>query len=644
MAVGQSSPLVRHIYRIACSGADGPTDGQLLEQYVYRNNEEAFAGLVRRHGAMVHGVCSRVLGNCHDADDAYQATFLVLIRKASKLVCHDCIGGWLHLVAYRTALKARSAARRRQLIEMQAAKPSTMGGMPEAMWRELRPILDQEIARLPDKYRLPVVLCYLEGKTNSQAARLLHWPLGTVATQLARAREQLRKRLTRRGATLAAALLTASASRTAFAASTSSRVGYSTIGIATRLAASKLASGGTVSLRAAVLAKGVLGAMWMTKLRMAGWVIMATAATAGGGGVYLRGAGNGDEGGSQRVTQVVPPPAIAGKDTQKNAAEASLRNGFAQTLSGAWADKLFMNKTNYDFGTVAKGSQLKHSFPIKNIYAVPMKITGIRSSCGCVTATPSKDLLQPQEEATLDVVMDSRRFSGAKSVHVYVTVGPEYISTADLHVTANARSEVVFNPGEINFGVVSQGQQPMQTVDIEYAGLLDWRVEKVIKPADAPLNVTMEEIYRKNIGSPAGRVGYRMTVKLAPDALPGVLKHDLVLKTNDAASEVLIVGVDGNVKSPLKVAPSQVNFGSIKLGESKRLGVLVLSNRQFRVTEIKSDGNEVTAELPKESLISHKLMLRCQPQTLGELKRTVTIMTDLEESGVSLTIQANAVQ
>jgi RNA polymerase sigma factor (sigma-70 family) len=337
MAVEQLSPLVGYIYRIACSGADGPTDGQLLEQYVLRNNKDAFAGLVRRHGAMVHGVCSRVLGNCHDADDAYQATFLVLMRKGPKMVHHDCIGGWLHLVAYRTALKARSAALRRRLIEKQAATSTTAEIVPEAVWQELRPILDQEIAQLPDKYRLPFVLCYLEGKTNSQAARLLRWPLGTVATQLARARDRLRKRLTRRGATLAVGLLSATASRTAFAASASSWGGYSTIGIGTRLAATKLASGGTVSVRAAALAKGVLGAMWMTKLRSAALMLAAVVAMVGGSGVYLCGAGNGDEGGGQGATQVVPPPARAGKDATKDVAQISPRNGESELISKVYS-------------------------------------------------------------------------------------------------------------------------------------------------------------------------------------------------------------------------------------------------------------------------------------------------------------------
>src|SRR5580765_1698389 len=122
----------------------------------------------------------------------------------------------------------------------------------------------------------------------------------------------------------------------------------------------------------------------------------------------------------------------------------------AQAPAGAWADKIFANKTTFDFGTVAAGAQLKHSFPIKNIYAVPLTFTEIRPSCGCLTATPSKKTLQPQEEGSLDIVMDGRRFTGPKNITIYVSVGPEYISTATLHETAVARGDVVINPGEIN--------------------------------------------------------------------------------------------------------------------------------------------------------------------------------------------------
>jgi Protein of unknown function (DUF1573) len=314
----------------------------------------------------------------------------------------------------------------------------------------------------------------------------------------------------------------------------------------------------------------------------------------------------------------------------------------AQPPATAWADKIFMNRTAHDFGTVAHGAQLKYSFPVKNIYAVPLKFTLVRPGCGCVTATPSKDVLQPQEEGTLDITMNTRVFTGAKNVTIYVTVGPEYISTAVLKVTAVARSDVVFNPGEVNFGVVNQGQQPSQTVEIEYAGMLDWRVEKVIVPADAPLKVTCEEKYRQPpAGNQAGRVGYKMVVTLLGEAPAGVLKHEVLLKTNDPASESLNVAVEGNVQSALRVAPSQVNLGTLKLGETKTFKVQVVGNRPFHITDVKTDGKEVSVELPQQALQAHYLTLRCQPISLGELKRVITIVTDLEK-GASVTVNLQA--
>src|SRR5205085_417873 len=162
--------------------------------------------LVDRHGPMVLSVCRRVLGNAHDAEDAFQAAFLVLVRRARKILRRESVGSWLHGVAYRTALKARTAALRRLVKEKQTAAGQAVDDRSDIVWRELRPILDEEIDRLPEKYRLPLVLCYLEGKTNAEVARQLRWPKGTVATRLARAREQLRRRLTRRGAVLSAGL------------------------------------------------------------------------------------------------------------------------------------------------------------------------------------------------------------------------------------------------------------------------------------------------------------------------------------------------------------------------------------------------------------------------------------------------------
>src|SRR4051812_4990694 len=168
----------------------------------------------------------------------------------------------------------------------------------------------------------------------------------------------------------------------------------------------------------------------------------------------------------------------------------------ASAPAQGWADKMFKDGLSHDFGTIARGTQLKHSFKVTNIYAVRMEITSIKSGCGCVTATAAKRVLQPNETTTIDVSMDGRRFAGAKTVNVRVTVGPEYVSTAELKVTAVSRADVVFNPGEVNFGTVSQGQTPTQAIDVEYAGVLKWQVTEVVV-GDAPYAAAVKESYRR---------------------------------------------------------------------------------------------------------------------------------------------------
>jgi RNA polymerase sigma factor (sigma-70 family) len=178
--------VFRHLRRTAVLSA-GLTDGQLLECYLTRQEEAAFEALVRQHGPMVLGVCRRVLRNEHDAEDAFQATFLVLLRKASCILPRDRVGNWLYGVAYRTSLKAKAMRAKRRAKERQVTRPET-----DQTWLEL---LDYELNRLPDKYREPVVLCHLQGKTRREAARILGWPEGTVATRLTTARRILAKRL-----------------------------------------------------------------------------------------------------------------------------------------------------------------------------------------------------------------------------------------------------------------------------------------------------------------------------------------------------------------------------------------------------------------------------------------------------------------
>jgi RNA polymerase sigma factor (sigma-70 family) len=177
------------------------SDTVLLQRFAENRDESAFSTLVHRHGPLVMGVCRRVLDNPADVDDAFQGTFMVLVRKAGSLRKPELLGNWLYGVAYRVARKVRTVAAVRRQIEMRGAamRPTISDSPPESTADDLRPVIDEELQHLPEKYRLAVVLCYLEGKTNEEAAATLKWPTGTVKGRLSRARELLRGRLLRRG-------------------------------------------------------------------------------------------------------------------------------------------------------------------------------------------------------------------------------------------------------------------------------------------------------------------------------------------------------------------------------------------------------------------------------------------------------------
>jgi RNA polymerase sigma factor (sigma-70 family) len=241
------------------------TDGQLLDCFLLRHDEAAFEALLRRHGPMVLGVCRRVLGDTPDAEDAFQATFLVLVRKAASIVPRELVGHWLYGVAHRTALKARSVAARRRAKERQVAampQPQPL----EDSWDDLQPLLDRELARLPETYRVPIVLCDLEGKSRKEAARQLAVPEGTVSSRLARGRRLLAGRLTRHGVTLSAGALAALLAGRASAAVPAPLFNVTL----------QAATAGEVSVRVATLTEGVLKAMLATRLqRLTGAVLVA---------------------------------------------------------------------------------------------------------------------------------------------------------------------------------------------------------------------------------------------------------------------------------------------------------------------------------------------------------------------------------
>jgi RNA polymerase sigma factor (sigma-70 family) len=199
MGRGRMGLVVDQFQRLYSGGSVvGLSEWELLRRYLDRGDEDAFRAIVASHGPMVMGVCRRVLGEARDVEDAFQVTFLILARKAGKLSPGDPVGHWLYGVAYRVALRARSATARRHARERTVPAPE-MASIDDPSDFEVSRVIDEELARLPAKYRGPVVLCYLEGLTHEEAARQLGWPVGTVKGRLSRARDLLKGRLSRRG-------------------------------------------------------------------------------------------------------------------------------------------------------------------------------------------------------------------------------------------------------------------------------------------------------------------------------------------------------------------------------------------------------------------------------------------------------------
>jgi len=282
--MGQFNRVLQHIRRLLHPGA-ADTDAELLRQFVATRDEAAFTALVSRHGPMVRDVCRRLLTDDNDIDDALQATFLVLVRKAPGLRPAS-LAGWLHGVAHRVALNARKSASRRQRHEREARAMTPAEAPADRSWDDLRPVLDEELSRLPEKYRAPLVLCYLEGKTNEEAAQQLSWTKGTVSGRLARARDLLRLGLTRRGISLSAVGLATVLESQASARPLAPAALQATVHAVMKYAEVSASAG--VSAGAAGLAEGVIQSMRHTKLKTAALVLGALTVVLAGSGVVAQ--------------------------------------------------------------------------------------------------------------------------------------------------------------------------------------------------------------------------------------------------------------------------------------------------------------------------------------------------------------------
>ena len=318
----RTSPINRvidHLRRaVLLPDGAGLGDGELLSSFIERHDETALAALVGRHGPMVWGVCRRLLSH-HDAEDAFQATFLVLVRKAASICSREMVGNWLYGVAHQTALLARRTAARRRAREVQVTGMPDVEAVQQDQWPDLRPLLDEELSRLPEIYRAVIVLCELEGRSRKETACQLGVPEGTVAGRLARARVLLAKRLIQRGVTLSVGALAAILSQDVAPAGVPAAVVSRTIKVASLTAAGQ-ATTGVISVQVAALTDGVLKAMFLSKLKSVVGVLMVAVCLIGIGTAVVLGR---------------QPDSPKKPDEAKQAKEAAVK-ATQERLQGTW--------------------------------------------------------------------------------------------------------------------------------------------------------------------------------------------------------------------------------------------------------------------------------------------------------------------
>jgi RNA polymerase sigma factor (sigma-70 family) len=333
MANGKAQLVLRHIRTLAAAGRSHKlTDRQLLEQYSRGRDEEAFAALLRRHGPMILRVCQRVLGHWQDAEDVFQATFLVLARKAPTLQAKESIGTWLYEVAHRLAQDARRKRFRQRVREEKASRQPHTDQLSEITARELVEVVDEELNRLAEKYRAPLVLCCLEGRSGDEAARQLACSLSTLKRRLSRGRELLHARLTRRGLALSATALSGLLLQNTASAAVPVALADATIEAAMAYTVTGVASA-VVSAQVLTLSEGVLKGMFLTKLKIAAALVIVTVIAGGAGisSVGLYGAASAEDGKAKGAS--------SGNDAPNDEAKSAKLCATLKT-SDAWVDRL----------------------------------------------------------------------------------------------------------------------------------------------------------------------------------------------------------------------------------------------------------------------------------------------------------------
>ena len=288
-----------------------------------------------------------------------------------------------------------------------------------------------------------------------------------------------------------------------------------------------------------------------------------------------------------------------------------------------WANKMF-ETTEHDFGVVARNSKQQFRFTLKNLYVEDVHIVGVRSSCGCTSPIIEKETLKTYESGSIIAVYNTQSFLGSKSATVTVTIDKPFYAEVQLSIKGFIRSDVVFNPGSIQFGEVVQGSIVERPLDILYAGRNDWKIIDV-RSSYPHFEVELDEKQRS-----ANRVSYSMLVRLKKDAPAGYLQDELTIVTDDPKNKTISLVVQGRVISPLTVSPATLILGSVEAGSMVSKRLVVRGTAPFRITEIECNDKCLKIAAPQEAKKFHLLPVQfIAGDESKQLVEKITIKTDL---------------
>jgi hypothetical protein len=302
-----------------------------------------------------------------------------------------------------------------------------------------------------------------------------------------------------------------------------------------------------------------------------------------------------------------------------------------------WAAKMF-KQTSHDFGALARGTKAEHKFELTNLYKEDIHIAGVRSSCGCTTPTISKDTLKTWEKGAIVAQFNTESFTGHKHATLTVTIDKPFYAEVQLSVQGFIRSDVVFDPGEVNFGAIDPAQPSEKLVKVTFAGRSDWEILDV-RSANTRFEVELSDAQRSG-----GQVTYNMLVRLLPGAPGGYLQDQLTIVTNDQTNRNIPLAVEGNVETLLTLSPAALFLGVLEPGQKVTKQLVVRSKKPFKVTGVKCSDDCFQFVTSDEAKTLHIIPITYTAEKPGEVAQQIEIVTDVATASCQATATIKAGQ